>query len=38
MVLDVTTETLGVQKYTDAIEPAFSRMLSGLVQKGLKRL
>ena len=38
MVLDVTTETMGIQKYTDAIEPAFSKMLSGLVQKGLKKL
>jgi ferredoxin len=38
MVLDVTTETMGIQKYTDAIEPAFSKMLGGLVQKGLKKL
>jgi MinD superfamily P-loop ATPase len=38
MLLDVTTETLGIQRYTDVIEPAFSKMLSGLVQKGLKKL
>jgi Na+-translocating ferredoxin:NAD+ oxidoreductase RNF subunit RnfB len=38
MVLDITTETMGIQRYTDAVGPAFSKMLGGLFQKGLKRL
>jgi ferredoxin len=38
MVLDIATETMGIQKYTDAIGPAFSKMLGGLFQKGLGRL
>jgi ferredoxin len=38
MVLDIATETMGIQRYTDAIGPAFSKMLGGLVQKGLRRL
>jgi electron transport complex protein RnfB len=38
MVLDVATETMSIQKYTDVIGPGFSKMLGGLVQKGLKRL
>jgi len=29
---------MGIQRYTDAIGPAFSKMLGGLVQKGLGRL
>ena len=38
MVLDVATETMGIQKVTDAIGPAFSKILGALVQKGLQRL
>jgi hypothetical protein len=38
MVLDIATETMGIQKYTDAIGPAFSKTLGGLFQKGLRRL
>jgi ferredoxin len=38
MVLDIATETIGIQKYTDAIGPAFSKILGVLVQKGLQRL
>jgi ferredoxin len=38
MVLDITTESIGIQRYTDAIGPAFSKMLGGLFQKGLERL
>jgi Na+-translocating ferredoxin:NAD+ oxidoreductase RNF subunit RnfB len=38
MVLDITTETMGIQRYTDAIGPAFSKVLGGLFQQGLKKL
>jgi ferredoxin len=38
MILDIATETMGIQRYTDAVGPAFSKMLGGLVQKGLRRL
>jgi ferredoxin len=38
MVLDITTETMGIQKYTDAIGPVFSKVLGGLFQEGLRRL
>jgi Na+-translocating ferredoxin:NAD+ oxidoreductase RNF subunit RnfB len=38
LVLDLTTEVMGVQKYTDAIGPAFSKMLGPLFQKGLNKL
>lgn len=38
LVLNLTTEVMGVQKYTDAIGPGFAKMLAPLFQRGLKNL